>query len=294
MPDSLVWINGVRAQPGALHLSALDRGFTLADGLFETMLVSNGVVFRPGSHLGRLHASARRMGLPVPTNLPRMVEDAVRAAADAGLREARLRLTISRGVGEPGLAPPAHGVPTCVIAIAERRAMPDDPRPGIDARIASGRRNEHAMTAGMKTLAYTDAVLALAEARAAGADEALLLDTQGHLSEGSSSNVFLILGKVLHTPPLSCAALPGITRTIVIEIADELGIAVDERPLLPDDMKRAGEAFLTSSVRGIAPLRAIEGVPVGTVCPGPITVRVAERYRALIARECAAWASAGA
>src|SRR5688572_15542829 len=98
MPDSLVWIDGVRAQPGALHLSALDRGFTLADGLFETMRVSNGVVFRPGSHLGRLHASARRMALPLPTNLPRMLEDAVRSAADAGFREARLRLTISRGV----------------------------------------------------------------------------------------------------------------------------------------------------------------------------------------------------
>ena len=291
MPDSLIWIDGVRAQSGALHLSALDRGFTLADGLFETMRVSNGVVFRPGSHLGRLHASARRMALTLPTNLPRMLEDAVRSAADAGLREARLRLTISRGVGEPGLAPPPHAIPTCVIAIAERSAMPDDPRPGLDARIASGRRNEFAMTAGMKTLGYTESVLALAEARAAGADEALLLDTQGHLSEGSASNVFLVLGGMLHTPPLSCAALPGITRTIVIEIADQLGIGVDERPLVPDDLQVAREAFLTSSVRGIAALRTIEGRPVGTICPGPVTTRITECYRELITRECAAWPS---
>ena len=277
-----------------MHLSALDRGFALADGLFESMRIANGVVFRPGSHLGRMHASARRMGLSLPTNLPRMLEDAVRAAADAGLREARLRLTVSRGVGEPGLAPPAHGIPTCVITITERAAMPDDPRPGLDARIASGRRNEHAMSAGMKTLAYTDSVLALAEARAAGADEALLLDTEGHLSEGSASNLFLVLGGVLHTPPLSCAALPGITRAIVIEIADRMAVAVEERPLVPDDLQRAGEAFLTSAIRGIAPLRSVEGRPIGTNCPGRLTMSIAERYRAVISEECAAWPSAGA
>ena len=294
MPDSLVWVDGIRAQPGAMHLSALDRGFTLADGLFETMLIANGVVFRPGSHLGRLHASARRMGLSLPTNLPRVIEDAVRTAADAGIRQGRLRLTITRGVSEPGLAPSAHGNPTCVIAIAHRAAMPDDPRPGLDARIASGRRNEHSMTAGMKTLAYTDLVLALAEAREAGADEAVLLDTEGHLSEGSASNLFLVLGDVLHTPPLSCAALPGITRTIVIEIADQLRIPVDERPLLPDDLYGAGEAFLTSSVRGIAPLQSVDGHMIGTGCPGKVTAGITERYRALIAKECAAWPSAGA
>lgn len=294
MPDSLVWVDGVRAQPGALHLSALDRGFALADGLFESMRIANGVVFRPGSHLGRLHASARRMGLSLPTNLPRLLEDAVRGAADAGLREGRLRLTISRGVGEPGLAPPAHGISTCVITITERAAMPDDPRPGLDARIASGRRNEHAMTAGMKTLAYTDSVLALAEARAAGADEALLLDTEGHLSEGSASNLFLVLGDLLHTPPLSCAALPGITRAIVIEIADQMDIGVDERPLLPDDLQRSREAFLTSAIRGIAPLRSVEGRDIGTSCPGPLTVSIAQRYREIIAEECAEWPSVGA
>ena len=294
MPDSLIWIDGVRAAPEALHLSALDRGFTLADGLFETMLVSNGVVFRPGSHLGRLHASARRMGLALPTNLPRLIEDSVRAAADAGVRDARLRLTVSRGVGTPGLAPPAHAIPTCVIAISGRTAMPDDPRPGLDARIASGRRNEHAMSAGMKTLAYVESVLALAEAQAAGADEALLLDTEGHLSEGSASNLFLVQRGTLRTPPLSCAALPGITRAIVIEIADKLGIAVDERPVMPDELFQADEAFLTSSVRGIVPLRIVDGRTIGPDCPGEVTRRVTTRYCALVAEECPAWQSAEA
>ena len=280
--------------PGAAHLSALDRGFLLADGLFESMRISNGVIFRPGSHLGRLHASALRMGLPLPTNLPRLVEDATRAAADIGVREARLRLTVSRGIAAPGLAPPPHAVPTCVIAITERAAVPDDPRPGLEAQIASGRRNEYSMPAGMKTLSYTDSVLALAEAHAAGADEAVLLDTEGHLSEGSASNLFLVLGGALHTPPLACAALPGVTRAVVLEIADGLGVSVSERPLVPDSLLQASEAFLTSSIRGIAPLRSVDGRRIGDACPGPVTLRITERYRALIAEECAAWPSVGA
>lgn len=294
MPDSLVWIDGVRMPSGVAHLSALDRGFLLADGLFETMRIANGVVFRPGSHLGRLHASALRMGLSLPANLPRLVEDATRAAADSGVREARLRLTVSRGIAAPELAPPSHAVPTCVIAIAERAAVPDDPRPGLEARIARGRRNEYAMTAGMKTLSYTDSVLALAEAHAAGADEAVLLDTEGHLSEGSASNLFLVLGSALHTPPLACAALPGVTRAVVLEIADGLGLSVGERPLVPADLRHAAEAFLTSSIRGIAPLRSVDGLQIGDACPGPITLRITERYHALIARECTAWPAAGA
>lgn len=294
MPDSLIWIDGVRTATDEKHLSALDRGFLLADGLFESMLISNGVVFRPGSHLGRLHASALRMALPLPTNLPRLVEDAVRSAAGSGIREARLRLTISRGVAAPGLAPPPHPVPTCVIAISERAATPDDPRPGLTARIASGRRNEYGMTTGMKTLSYTESVLALAEAHAAGADEAILLDTEGHLSEGSASNLFLVIRGRLHTPPVECAALPGVTRAVVFEIADGLGISVDERPLVPDELLQASEAFLTSSIRGIAPLHTIDDRQVGDICPGPVTERLTERYHTLIAEECAAWPSVGA
>ena len=96
--------------------------------------------------------------------------------------------------------------------------------------MASGRRNEHAITAGLKTVAYTDAILALIEARRAGADEVLFLDTAGHCSEASASNLFAVIGGTLATPPTSCAALPGITRGAVIEMAAELGVTMDERP----------------------------------------------------------------
>ena len=290
--DPFVWVNGLRLSSGAMHVSATDRGFTLADGLFETIRISNGVAFRLGAHLGRMHASALRFGLPLPVGLPRAIEDAVRVAAEAGLVEAGLRLTVTRGSGPPGLTPPASAAPSWVITIAERVRAPEEP--GLVARIASGRRNEYAISAGMKTLSYTDSVLALAEARSFGADEALLLDTEGHLSSGSASNLFLVLGEKLHTPPLSCAALPGITRAAVIELADALGILVDERPLALDDVEKAGEVFLTSSLRGIAPVHAVDARAIGRGNTGPVTRTLMERYQALVQMECGAWPSVGA
>lgn len=288
---TLVWVDGIRAEPGARHLSALDRGFTLADGLFETLRISNGVAFRPGAHLGRMHASALRLGLSLPPDLARMVERAAREATDAGVRDAGLRLTVSRGVSPPGLTPAPGTLPTCVITISTRPPAPGEGLNGLSARVASGRRNEHSMTAGMKTLAYTESVMALAEARSAGADEAILLDTDGHLSEASASNIFLARGGALFTPPLSCAALPGITRAVVREIADAEGIDVLQHPLGLDDLIAADEAFLTSSLRGIAPLVSIDARRIGGGSPGRLTNMIASRYLALVDEECVEWPS---
>jgi branched-chain amino acid aminotransferase len=163
---------------------------------------------------------------------------------------------------------------------------------GITAAIASGRRNEHALSAGLKTLAYTDSVMALAEARARGAEDALLLDTEGHLSEGSSSNVFLVLGTTLTTPPLSCGALPGITRAAVLEIARGMAMRVAERPIPRRELRGAHELFLTSSLRGIAPVSHVDGdggpaYAVGDGAPGEITRTITAAYAELVRRETA-------
>jgi branched-chain amino acid aminotransferase len=159
---------------------------------------------------------------------------------------------------------------------------------GVSVHVASGRRNEHAMTAGLKTIAFTESVVALAEARAAGADDAIFLDTEDHVSEGTSSNVFIAAaadGNVLVTPPLSCGALPGITRAAVIELAPQLGFVVDERPIEHDELLAARELFFTSSLRAIAPAVRIDGRSVGDGKPGPVTRQVMEAYAALVGRE---------
>jgi branched-chain amino acid aminotransferase len=208
------------------------------------------------------------------------------AAHTAGLREAGVRVTVSRGVGAPGVAPSPASEPTVVVAVFDLPAFsPAVYENGLAVRIATGRRNEYAMTAGLKTIAYTDSVAALIEARAAGADDAIFLDTAGHVSEGTSSNVFIGTGGGLGTPPLSCGALPGITRAAVLELATGLGITVEERPILRDELFGADEIFLTSSLRALAPVVSVNRQPVGPAKPGPLTRRLMAEYALLVRRE---------
>lgn len=286
---TMIWVNGHRMSADSLHLSALDRGFTFADGVFETMRVYDGHAFRLDAHIRRLSNATSAVGIPLPTDIGDVVTRAVVEASASGLREASVRLTVSRGVGSPGLAPPASPQPTIVLAIAPPPAFsPEIYANGVTVHVASGRRNERAMTAGLKTIAFTDSVLALAEARAAGADDAIFLDTEGHVSEATSSNVFIAAAdsKALVTPPLSCGALPGITRAAVIELASALGLDVEVRPIEHDELLASREVFLTSSLRAIAPAVSIDGRSVGDGKPGSLTRRVMEAYAALVSREC--------
>jgi len=288
----LIWINGRSMAPDARHISALDRGFTLADGVFETMRVYDGIVFHLEHHLRRLSASTSALGIPLRADVGATVGVAMSAAREAGMREAGVRITVSRGVGAPGVAPlPSTDPtvePTVVVAVSALPVFaPTIYTDGLAVRIASGRRNEHAMTAGLKTLAYADSVAALAEARAAGADDALFLDTEGHLSEATSSNAFICTDGVLATPPLSCGALPGITRATVLELATELRLTVEARPIQRDELFAADELFLTSSLRAIAPVVSVNGRPIGRAKPGPITRQLMDEYASLVRRESA-------
>src|SRR5580692_240562 len=249
---ALCWVNGLPADPDSPALLVSDRGFTLADGCFETMRAYRGVIF---------HVSALRA-----------------AGADASVR-----LTISRGIGA-GVAVPSGAVPTSVLLIARLPVFPPALyTAGLTVRIATGRRNEYGATAGLKTLSYTDTVMALIEATAGGADDALLLDTAGHLCEGTSSNVFVVANGVVHTPPRSCGVLPGVTREAVLGILEASRIPVIEAPMLPDVLGTADEVFLTSSLREIAPVTRVGDRPVGSGTPGPITRQVCAAYRIAVA-----------
>jgi branched-chain amino acid aminotransferase len=278
------WVNGVPNTSGSAQISVSDRGLTLADGLFETMRARNGEVFRLGQHLARLEAGLVALDFPVPRTLDRSVLDAVSAA---GGGDVSIRLTVTRGIGPAGLAPPADVRPTVIVAVV---AMPEFPaalrRDGLRAHVASGRRNQRSMTAGLKTVAYTDSVAALLEARRFGADEALMLDTDGHCSEATASNLFALVDGILATPPVSCGALPGITREVVFELAATLGLRTQEQVIELDALGGAGEAFLTSSIRGIAPLVHLGDRAIGSGRPGEITRRLIDAYAALVLGEC--------
>lgn len=281
-----VWVDGQRHPGAGYHVSARDRGLTLADGVFETMRVRRGRVFRLDRHLARLEHGLAALEIPVPPALRDWIGAAL---SDAGQDDASLRLTVTRGIGPAGLPPPAEMQPTVLVAVNPMPVFPGATyEAGLHAHVASGRRNERAMTAGLKTIAYTDAVAALLEALRAGADEALFLDTEGHCSEATASNLFIWTGGALVTPPVSCAALPGITRAAVLELAAASGIPAAERPFGLDDLYRADEAFLASSLRGIAPLVRVDGWAIGAGTPGELTGRISKAYADLVDRECAA------
>jgi branched-chain amino acid aminotransferase len=285
----MVWVNGERAARDSMHVSALDRGFTLADGIFETMLVRRGMIFRPERHLDRLRGGARVLRIELPYAIRDWLEEAaLTTSSTLGMDAAAVRLTVSRGPAAHGLAP--RGSTTGEVVITAD-ALPDFPASlyehGLSARTASARRDERSLTAGVKTLAYTETIAALARARDEGADEVVFLDTEGHVSEASASNIFLAIGGALVTPPLSCGVLPGITREAIMELAATLDLQVMERPVDPSELAGADEAFLTSSLRGVAPLVRVDGRAIGSGSVGELTRKVSAAYSELVENECA-------
>ncbi len=291
----LVWVNGERVAGNVGGISALDRGFTLADGIFETMLLRGGVVFRGERHLDRLRRGAGVLRIELPAGIDGWLAEAAREAArsvagagapESGVRAA-VRLTVSRGVGVHGLLPRERASSTVVIAVSALPAFPSAIyEHGLTALTADARRDERAVTTGVKTLAYTETIAALARARDAGADEVLFLDVEGHVSEASASNIFVVSGGALVTPPLTCGVLPGVTRAAVVELATALQLEVLERPMEPRELAAADEAFLTSSLRGVAPLVRVDGSAIGTGAVGPATRELMREYAALVEREC--------
>jgi branched-chain amino acid aminotransferase len=282
-------VDGVVYSAESARVSAVDRGLTLADGVFETMHAHSGNVFRLDRHLERLRRGLVVLDIPEP---PQLRESVLRALSSAGAADdLAVRLTVTRGPGPAGVAPPPITPPTAgPTVIVTVGGLPSVPRTvyqnGLTARVASGCRNERSTTVGFKTLGYAEAIAAFIEARRAGADEALFLDTESHCSEATSSNVFVWTGHVLLTPPVSCGALPGITRGAVLELARGEGIDVEERAFGLDALLGALEVFLTSSLRGVAPLVRVDGNAIGHGSPGALTHRLAAAYTSLVAAEC--------
>lgn len=244
-------------------VSPFDRGFTLGDGLFETLRVKGGRVLRVEAHLARLAAGAKVLGMPLPSlNL----SEALAQTAEAnGLSEGVLRLTLTRGIGPRGVLPPAEPKPTLVIT-----AAPLAPAlPPARLVIAQGtRRNDRSPLAQVKSLNYLDGILARQEAARRGADDAILLNTRDGVAETSIANLFAVIDGALVTPPLSEGVLPGVMRANVI------AAGAKERRLTADDLASAEEILLTSAL-GIRTVATLEGRPL------PSTA-AADRLRGLI------------
>ena len=294
-----VWVDGRLRPADETHLSAFDRGFQLGDGIFETLRARGGHPTELPEHVARLRRSADGLGIPLPPEVEAMIGAGIAdllAADDLGGPDgdASIRITVSRGAFRGrGLLPPDETVrPTVVI-----QAWPVPPTPadhlerGLHLVASAVRRDPTNPLATLKTTSRADYVFARLEARRAGADDALFLTVDGHLSEATSSNLFLVRGAgggvQLATPALACAILPGTTRSWLLAWAERVGLAPFEGLLTPDDLRSANEAFVSSSVAGVLPVTRFEGRAIGDGRPGPWTLRARADREAMIRGEVA-------
>jgi branched-chain amino acid aminotransferase len=282
-PGSLgwVWIDegaGGAPRPAAeARVPVLDRGFLYGDSVYEVTRTFAGVPRWLDRHLDRLERSAQGLELRLPprTQIEAAIAATVQAARAGGAGELYLRLIVTRGTGELGLDPALADAPRLiVIARPVRPPPPEAYRDGVGVVLSNRTRT----APSLKTGNYLESVLAVREARRAGAHEALLRDAVGRVTEGSSSNVFTVRSGRVGTPPVAAGLLPGITRAALLELLRADGTAVDEVPLWPADLAAADEIFLSSSIRGVLPVTHCDGQKVGDGRPGPVTRRAMALY----------------
>ncbi len=278
LPEVFVWVDGALSAEGEARISPFDHGLLTGDGVFETLRVYGGRPFAWTRHLERLSRSAAGMGLALPSG------DVLREAAEAvlsanGLSEGRLRVTVTGGPAPLG-SHRGEAAPTVIVAGSGMAPWPGS----VAVATVPWPRNEQGALAGLKTISYGENVRALAHAAELGAGEAVFANTRGGLCEGTGTNVFVVAGGRLRTPPASAGCLLGVTRALVLELAGDLGIDAGEADLPLSALVTADEAFLTSSTREVQAISAVDGAPL-PAAPGPVTAQLAEAFKARVAAD---------
>jgi len=272
--------------PEEAKISVFDRGFLYGDSVYETIGTAYGRLFAAREHLVRLERSAERIGLRAPPRAE--IEKAIaETIAAAGNPESRVRVMLTRGAGKLDLDPASSDDTQLIVIVFPLGApTPEMYAKGVAVAIVSiTRNNPRAMDPAVKSGNYLNNVLALGEARRrSGAYEAILCADDGCIAEGSTSNIFMVKGGEIWTPPAVVGILDGITRAKVIELCRDNRLPFQERRFSPDELRGADEAFITSATRGVLPVTTVDEKPVGGGTPGPITQRLMGLYDQLARR----------
>ncbi|MHC1627531.1 MAG: branched-chain-amino-acid transaminase [Candidatus Nezhaarchaeales archaeon] len=279
--EPLVYIDGELVPKSQAKISVFDHGFLYGDGVFESIMVFNGVAFKLKEHIDRLYDSAKAICLDIPMSKEEMIKTIVETVRVNGFKDAYIRVLVTRGVGDLGLDPRKCPKPTVIIIVDKIKLFRDEAwSQGVTAIISSIRRDRvDATTHEIKSMNYLNSILAKLEANAVGADEAIMLDERGFVSEGATDNIFIVKNGVIYTPPRTSGILPGITRNRVMKLAEELGYKVVEKDITPAELLTADEVFLTGTAAGIVPVVKIAGRVIGDGKPGPITRRLMEKFK---------------
>jgi branched-chain amino acid aminotransferase len=276
-----IYIDGKFVPESEAKVSVFDHGLLYGDGIFEGIRFYNGRVFRLEEHHDRLWDSARSICLEIPITRAEMTEALLETVRRNDLREGYIRQIVTRGVGNLGLNPAQCKRPSVIIIATTIALYPKEvcDRGLTVVTCATRRTSAAALNPAVKSLNYLNNVMARIEANLAGADEALMLNDAGNVAECTADNVFIIKGGQIFTPPISAGALRGITRSVVFEIAAELGIKITETDVTRHDVFIADECFLTGTAAEVIPVVKADGRTIGTGKPGSITMRMIGRFR---------------
>jgi branched-chain amino acid aminotransferase len=278
-----VWLStfNLPLDPEEATISVFDRGFLYGDSVYETLRTTGGKVVELEAHLDRLDHSAAGIAFELPFEHGTIAEAMASTLVAAENPESRIRLIVTRGTGPMSIDTRQAESPLLVI-IVQPLVVPshDDYERGIQAVIVGDR--EGSVRPGLKTGNYLGNILALRRANELGADDAIMCNA-GAVAEGATSNVFMVVDGEVHTPSLMTGLLAGITRQTVIGLLrDQLGVAVHERTITPEQLRAADEVFLTSTIRGVMPVTTLDAESVGAGRCGPVSRRVIDAYQAYL------------
>jgi len=283
---AVVSVNGRLTSAAEAVVSVFDHGFLYGEGIYETLRTYDRIPFLFGRHVDRLRESAAMLSLPVPVSdadLRQEVDRTIAGLPDAA--ELYVRILLTRGAGELNYSLTACPAPTLVVIVKPLVPPPASTfDAGIRLSLVSVRRNPRAaLDPAIKSNNLLNNALAMQEALQHGADEALMLNVEGEIAEGSQSNVFLVRDGRVETPPLAAGLLAGITREFVMGLCQDLGVECRETTLRPADLEAADEAFITGTTREVTPVVQVDRRTIGSGTPGPVTRRLLERFRQRIA-----------
>src|SRR5437660_574389 len=279
--EAKIYIDGKFYSEANAKISVFDHGLLYGDGIFEGIRFYNGRVFRLEEHLNRLWDSAHSICLEIPMTVQNMTEAVLETIRQNHLRDGYIRLLVTRGIGNLGLNPTQCKSPSVIIIAATIALYHEDfYKKGLTiVTCATRRSNPAALNPAVKSLNYLNNVMARVEANLAGADEALMLNDAGNVAECTADNVFIVKHGQIFTPPVVSGELRGITRSVVFEIAAELGVKVSETDITRHDVFVADECFLTGTAAEIVPVVKADGRSIGNGKPGPVTARIIARFR---------------
>jgi branched-chain amino acid aminotransferase len=281
MKDQWIYLNGEYVKKQDAKVSVYDHGFLYGDGVFEGIRVYGGNIFRLQEHLVRLYDSAKSIMLTIPQSLEELTEIIANTVEKNGFEDAYIRVVVSRGVGDLGLDPYKCSTPSLIVIVEQLTLFPKHLYDsGIEIVTVASRRNRpDVLSPKVKSLNYLNNILVKIEAHLANVSEALMLNDQGYVAEGSADNVFIVKNNKLLTPPGYVGALEGITRNAIMEMALDLGYEMKEEPFTRHDVYTADEVFLTGTAAEVIAVVKVDGRQIGDGKPGEHTTKLLEAFR---------------